>query len=170
MHPKKLITLGVLVVTVFFIYYSVNAAPLIDDGEYTYIAGLRWYNNYEAGLEAAKAQNKPMLVYAWAIWCKFCEKLHTEVYPDQRVSPILKEDFVLVAIDLDTNKEDTNRFSFQYPPKLLFLDSSGNRIIDIPGYVPADTLLPILQQIRAMRATTVTVPTELPRTEDRGGS
>jgi thiol-disulfide isomerase/thioredoxin len=75
-HTKKLITIAMLVVTVFFVYYSVNAAPLIDDGNYTYIAGMKWYNTYETGLEVAKAQNKPMLVYAWAIWCKFCEKLH----------------------------------------------------------------------------------------------
>jgi hypothetical protein len=32
MYPKKMITIGMLAVTVFFVYYSVNAAPLIDDG------------------------------------------------------------------------------------------------------------------------------------------
>lgn len=170
MHPKKAITLAVLVVTVFFFYYSANAAPLIDDGNYTYISGMTWYNTYDAGLEAAQAQNKPMLVYAWAIWCKFCEKLHKEVYPDPRVKPILEEHFVLVAIDLDTNKKDTKRFSFSYPPKLLFLDPNGEKIVDIPGYVPADTLLPILEQIKSMHATSVEIPHDLPRTEDRGGT
>jgi thioredoxin-related protein len=168
MNSKKIITLGVLGVTVFFIYYSVNAAPLIDDGEYTYLSNMRWYNNYESGLAAAQAQNKPMLVYAWAIWCKFCQKLHEEVYPDPRVSSILTEHFVLVAIDLDTNKEDTKKFSFSYPPKLLFLDQNGETIVDIPGYVPADTLLPILEQIKSMHATTLEIPQDLPRTEDHG--
>jgi thioredoxin-related protein len=170
MEPRKAITLAVLAVTVFFVYYSVNAAPLIDDGNYTYISGMTWYNTYDAGLEAAQSQNKPMLVYAWAIWCKFCKKLHEEVYPDPRVSKILKEDFVLVAIDLDTNKKDTSRFSFSYPPKLLFLEPNGNEIVPINGYVPADTLLPILEQIKAMHATTLEVPHDLPRTEDRGGT
>ena len=170
MQSKKAITLAILGVTVFFIYYSVNASPLIDDGNYTYLAGMKWYNNYEDGLNAAKAENKPMLVYAWAIWCKFCEKLHKEVYPDPRISSILQEDFVLVAVDLDTNKEDTSRFGFTYPPKLLFLDSNGETITDIPGYVPADTLLPILEQIRTTHKTTVELPADLPRTEDRGGT
>jgi thioredoxin-related protein len=147
---------------------AVNAAPLIDDGNYTYISGMKWYNTYEAGQEVAKVENKPMLVYAWAIWCKFCEKLHKEVYPDPRIKPILENDFVLVAVDLDTNREDVNRFSFQYPPYLLFLNKDGEKITDIPGYVPVDVLLPILQQIRDIELGTIEVPHDLPRTEDRG--
>jgi thioredoxin-related protein len=169
MQSKKLITLSVLAITVFFVYYSVNAAPLIDDGEYTYISNIQWYNNYDEGLVAAQTENKPMLVYAWAIWCKFCKKLHEEVYPDPRIAPILQNDFILVAIDLDTNRKDTDKFSFSYPPKLVFLDPTGEKITEIPGYVPADTLLPILEQIKTIHATTVAIPKDLPRTEDRGG-
>lgn len=169
MQSKKIITLSVLAITVFFVYYSVNAAPLIDDGEYTYISNMQWYNNYDEGLEAAQAENKPMLVYAWAIWCKFCKKLHEEVYPDPRIAPILQNDFILIAIDLDTNREDTDRFSFSYPPKLVFIDPNGDIITEIPGYVPADTLLPILEQIKSIHSTTVVIPKDLPRTEDRGG-
>ncbi|GBE19134.1 MAG TPA: thioredoxin family protein [Euryarchaeota archaeon] len=170
MQSKKAITLALLAVTVFFIYYSVNAAPLIDDGNYTYIAGMPWYNTYAKGLEAAQAENKPMLVYGWAIWCKFCEKLHTETYPDPRISSILNESFVRVAIDLDVNKEDASRFGISYPPKLIFLTSNGDEITNIPGYLPADRLLPILEQVRSMSATSLQIPHNLPRTEDRGAS
>lgn len=169
MHPQKAITLAILAVTVFFVYYSVNAAPLIDDGNYTYLSGMKWYNTYDAGLEAAKAENKPIFVYSWAIWCKFCKRLHEEVYPDPRVSSILQNDFVLVAVDLDTNKEDAKRFSVSYPPKLIFLDPRGQKITEIPGYVPADTLLPILEQIKTQYKTTIEVSEDLPRTDVHGG-
>jgi thioredoxin-related protein len=170
MQPKKAITLALLAVTVFFIYYSANAAPLIDDGNYTYISGMQWYNTYEKGLEVARTENKPMLVYGWAIWCKFCEKLHKEVYPDPRISSIFEEDFVLVAIDIDVNNEDANRFSMSFPPKLVFLSPTGERITEIPGYVPADTLLPILEQIRSLHINSIQIPHDLPRTEDHGVS
>ncbi len=170
MQSKKAITLALLAVTVFFIYYSANAAPLIDDGNYTYIAGMQWYNTYDKGLEAAQLENKPILVYGWAIWCKFCEKLHKETYPDPRISPILKNDFVLVAVDLDVNKEDAGRFAISYPPKLIFLTPTGETITEIPGYVPADTLLPILEQIKSMQMSSIEVPHDLPRTEDHGES
>jgi len=170
MQPKKAITLALLAVTVFFIYYSANAAPLIDDGNYTYIAGMQWYNTYEKGLDAAQAENKPMLVYGWAIWCKFCEKLHKETFPDPRIAPILENDFVLVAIDIDVNSEDASRFAISYPPKLMFLTPNGETITEIPGYVPADTLFPILEQIKSFSISSIQVPHDLPRSDGSGES
>lgn len=148
MKPKKAITILVLVVIVSFIYYSMKVAPFISDEKYTYIAGMRWYKSYEEGQKAAKEQNKPMLVYFWAIWCKFCRTLHEEVYPDPEISKILKEDFILVAIDLDENKADARRFGVQYPPYLIFLTPEGKPITAIPGYVSKEQLRPILKQIK----------------------
>jgi thioredoxin-related protein len=147
MKPKKIITIAALVTIVIFVYYSISAAPLISDSNYTYISGMKWYQTYEKGLEVAKAENKPIFYYAWAIWCQYCEKLHTEVFPDPQVSSIMQEHFVLVAIDLDTNKADADRFGISYPPHMLFLTKDGEVITRIPGYVPASQLVPILSAI-----------------------
>jgi len=170
MRPKKAITIALLAVMVFFVYYSSSATEVIDDGTYTYISNLKWHNTFAAGLEAAKAQGKPILVYGWATWCKFCRKYHEEVFPDPEVNGILKKDFVLVAVDLDTNKEDAKRFSFNYPPKLVFLHPDGSRITEIPGYVPKDTFLSILRQAREMHGISVELPENLPRSESQAGS
>lgn len=147
MDSRKLITIVMLCITVLFIYYSMNAAPLISDEKYTYIAGLKWYKSYDEGLAVALEQNKPMLVYFWAIWCQYCEKLHTSVYPDKEVSRLLSEKFVLVAVDLNENKKDVQRFSVQYPPHLIFLTPQSEIIMRIPGYIPKDDFLGVLNQI-----------------------
>jgi len=148
MKVKKAITILALVAVVLFVYYSMDAAPLISDEKYTYIAGMEWYKNYEEGQKAAAEQGKPMLVYFWALWCKYCITLHEEVYPDQQVSKILKEDFVLIAIDLDENKMDDRRFGVQYPPYLIFLNSKGEIITRIPGFAFKEQLLLMLEQIK----------------------
>lgn len=152
MKPKKAITILALATALLFVYYSMNAAPLISDEKYTYIAGMKWYKNYDEGQKAAREQNKPMLVYFWTVWCKFCQTLHEEVYPDPEISRILKEDFVLVAVDLDENKVDARRFGVQYPPYLIFLTPEGKQIATIPGYVSREQLLPILRQIKEGKA------------------
>jgi|Deesub1362A_J573_1020465.scaffolds.fasta_scaffold00943_5 thioredoxin-related protein len=149
MKPKKIITISVVVVLLLFVYYSMNAAPLISDEKYTYISGLRWYNTFEEGQRVALEQNKPIFIYFWAIWCTYCEKLHTEVYPNPEINRILKEDYVLVAVDLDTNKKDAARFGATYPPKLVFITPDGEIITEIGGYVPAESLLPVLQNVKA---------------------
>ncbi|MEE8168721.1 MAG: thioredoxin family protein [Candidatus Hydrothermarchaeales archaeon] len=147
MKPKKVISIAALVTVMLFIYYSINASPLISDANYTYISGLTWYNTYEAGKSVAEIENKPILLYVWAMWCRYCEKLHTEVYPDPEIYSLLTEHFVLVAVDLDTNRGDANKFGISYPPHLLFLTRDGDTITRIPGYVSVEQLAPILRSI-----------------------
>ena len=164
MRYKKALTLTMLVVTMLFLYYSLSAAPLVSDSNYTYLGGLQWYNTYDEGLKVAVAENKPMLVYFWAIWCTWCEKMNTEVYPDKEVSAILKEDFILVAVDLDANKEDVRRFNVQYPPNEIFVSPKGEVITRIPGYVRKEDFLPILLQVRSSPAAEISLGGELPQT------
>ncbi len=162
MNSKKTITIVMIVVIAVFILYSYSVTPLISDANYTYISGMTWYNTYAAGQKVALAENKPMLVYTWAIWCQYCEKLHTEVYPEPGVKKYLENDFVLVAIDLDTNREDAEKFGVQYPPYLLFLTPTGERITDIPGYIPANELEGVLEAIVKQKPNIMPAPGDLP--------
>lgn len=166
MKPKKIMTIAFLAVALFFVSYSLIAAPLISDKNYTYISGLSWYKTVNEGLSVAKEQNKPILVYFWTEWCEWCKKLHTEVYPSEEVNKMLRSDFVLVAVDLDTNKEDTQRFGVQYPPYLIFLSPEGKILTRIPGYLPKEELLQILKQTKARQEVNVSQG-EFPQTRGK---
>lgn len=147
MHPKKTITILLAIGLLLFVYYSMNVSPVISDEKYTYISGLVWYNDFEEGQKVAVEQNKPMLVYFWAIWCKYCKEMHTEVYADPEINKILDEDFVLVAVDLDTNEEDAQAFGVWVPPAEVFVTPEGDTIYKIGGYTEKDNFLIILNQI-----------------------
>lgn len=149
MHPRKTITILLAIGLLLFVYYSMSVAPVISDEKYTYISGLVWYNSFEEGQKVALEQDKPMLVYFWAIWCKYCEKLHTEVYPDPDINKILKEDFVLVAVDLDINTKDAQAFGVQYPPAEIFVTPEGDIIDRRGGYMPKDHFLITLDQVKS---------------------
>ncbi len=147
MKSKKVITIATLVGVLLFVHYSINAAPLISDSNYAYIANMKWYKSFDEGKAVAQKENKPMLVYFWAVWCQYCEKLHTEVYSAPEISSLLKEQFVLVSVDLDSNRADAQKFGVAYPPHLIFATSSGDIIFRIPGYLPKEELLPVLSDI-----------------------
>jgi thioredoxin-related protein len=148
MRTKKLLTIIALLAIVVFVFYAVNATPIVSDNEWTYIGGMNWYQTYDEGSAVAKETGKPMLVYFWTIWCTYCEKMQVEVFPYPPVKEILQEDFVRIAIDMDINKEDTNRFNVQAPPHELFLDEKGAIITRVPGYVAEDTFLDLVIQVR----------------------
>jgi len=149
MKTKKILTVVALGIVIFFMYYAGKATPVISDQNYTYISHLAWYNRYADGLAAAQEQNKPIFVYFWAIWCTYCEKMHKEVYDNPEVNKILKEDFVLVAVDMDVNKEDTGKFGVSAPPHEIFLTSGGDIITRIPGYVPKDEFLRTILSVKS---------------------
>jgi thioredoxin-related protein len=147
MEHRKAILIAFLTVMLLFVYYAINAAPLITDEDYTYLGDLRWYKTYENGSAVAKELNKPMFLYFWTIWCPYCEKMQTEVFPQPEINKLLRENFVLIAIDMDVNRKDTQRFGVQYPPHELFLTPEGEVITRIPGYVPAEKFLPVLEEV-----------------------
>ncbi len=147
MEQRKAMTIIFFSVMLLFVYYAINAAPLLTDEEYTYLGELRWYKTYEQGRVVAEETGKPMFIYFWTIWCPYCEKMQTEVFPQAEVNRLLRENFVLIAIDMDVNKEDTRRFGVQYPPHELILTPKGEVIARIPGYVPVESLLPVLNRV-----------------------
>lgn len=147
MEHRKAITIAFLTIMLFFVYYAINAAPLLTDEEHTYLGNLKWYKTYEQGKSVAEESGKPMFLYFWTIWCPYCEKMQTEVFPQPEVNRLLRENFVLIAIDMDVNKKDAQRFGVQYPPHEIFLTPEGEVISRVPGYVPAEELLSILKQV-----------------------
>ncbi len=149
MNPKTLITVVALVAIGAFAVLSAKTTPVISDKEHTYVGDLVWLNSYEAGLEKAKQENKPVLLYFWATWCKFCRKLNTEVFPDPEVNSLLRERFVLVAINIDQNKEIPQKYGVQYPPAEIFVDADGNVITKVMGYTPKENFLRYINMVLA---------------------
>ena len=87
-----------------------------------------------AAVQAAKEQNKQVLVQVGGNWCSWCIKLHGFFESDARVDSILKADYVLVRINYSKeNKNPEVLASLDYPqrfgfPVLLVLDQNGKRL------------------------------------------
>lgn len=59
------------------------------------------FTDYDAGLAAAKAQGKPVLLDFTGHGCVNCRKMEQSVWSDQRVAKILKEDYILISLYVD---------------------------------------------------------------------
>lgn len=153
MRTKKLLTIIVLVLVVAIAYGSSSIAFTkfkLSDEKNAYLGGLVWYKSLSEGLAVAQQEDKPILVYFWAIWCQFCEKFETETLPHPEITRILTEDFVLVAVDLDEDKDTPRVYGVSYPPYELFLDKNGDVIERVPGFVDAGSFLPTITRVRDM--------------------
>jgi thiol-disulfide isomerase/thioredoxin len=154
MKTKKLTTIFVLILILAIAVgtYNISLSEFrLSDSNYSYLAGLTWYRSapgLEKGFEQSSLENKPIAVYFWAIWCQYCAKFQTDTLGNPPIKELLETDFVLVAMDLDVDRDISSRYGVSYPPYVLFLDSKGNVIDRIAGAVDAGTFLPIATRVR----------------------
>lgn len=76
--------------------------------------GLNCFKDFEEGLQYAKANNKPILLdfTGWA--CVNCRKMEENVWSQNEVYTIIKEDYVLISLYVDDRKELSSALQFSY--------------------------------------------------------
>lgn len=78
--------------------------------------GLDCFKDFEEGVAYAQEVNKPILLdfTGWA--CVNCRKMEENVWSDQSVYPMLKEEYVLISLYVDDRKElpESEQFDFKY--------------------------------------------------------
>ncbi|MDY6852890.1 MAG: thioredoxin fold domain-containing protein [Thermodesulfobacteriota bacterium] len=130
-------TAGVLILLAFFVILSSGPAGA---GE------LNW-NDYTKGMEIGEQLEKKIFINFYAGWCKYCHKLEKETFGDQTVADYLSENFVLIRVNADQNKDLATSYSVRGLPMSWFVDHSGKKIGPLPGFVPPETFLAILKYV-----------------------
>lgn len=76
--------------------------------------GLQAYKDFEEGLAAAKAQNKPILLdfTGWA--CVNCRKMEEQVWSEPEVFEMIKNEYVLISLYVDDRQELPEEEKFNY--------------------------------------------------------
>ena len=154
MRTKKLTTIFVLIMILAIAIgtYNISIKDFrLTDANYTYISDLKWYHSaagLEKGFQEASKENKPVVVYFWAIWCQYCARFQSDTLGNPQINKIIENDYVRVAMDHDEDRDISGKYGVSYPPYILFLDSKGNVIDRIAGAVDAGTFLPVVTRVR----------------------
>ena len=109
---------------------------------------LEGYFDFEEAVAAAKKQNKPLFIDVTGHACNNCREMETKVWSNDRVLPILREDFVVCALYVDDNtkveggrlgslnsKFAQDRWSVNAQPAYILLTPDGETVLAGPrGY------------------------------------
>ncbi len=63
------------------------------------------FKNYDEGLAFAREQGKPIMIDHTGYGCVNCRKTEEHIWVDERIRKMLQEDFVLVSLYVDDDKE-----------------------------------------------------------------
>jgi thioredoxin-related protein len=135
------------------------AAEKTKNDQSTDVKKAEWVS-FDNGLATAAKEKKHMVVDFYTDWCHWCKVMDEKTFSDDKVNQKLLDRFVPVRVAAEnanesatfrgktyTNVELTQAFGISGFPSLAFLDEAGEIITVVPGYVPPETFIFILEYI-----------------------
>lgn len=120
-------------VELFNIYYKIRTVMkkiLLLTGLLTlslFANDVKWLNSYKEAAVAAKAQNKPMLLFINRADCGACQMMKEVVFTDETIYPYINENFVPVSLNINKNDAPQDLQS-EMTPTFHFVKYDGTKI------------------------------------------
>ena len=111
-------------------------------------AGPGLAQDYDGALKAARRDQKPLLLYFYSKSCTYCVEMERTTLADKGIDAMLKKDFVFLRVDADKATELTRLYRISGTPSSWFLDASGKRLGEMPGYIKAKDYKKILEYVK----------------------
>src|SRR5215469_10283568 len=106
--------------------------------------GIDFVAGYEPGYQAARRQQKPMMIFFTAQWCTYCRQMANEAFL-QEVVVSLSRQFVCVLVDADAEPAACREFGVRSFPTIQFVSARGVRLNRLVGKQPPQELIAQMQ-------------------------
>ncbi len=107
---------------------------------------IAWRDWSEDAFDAARSEDKPVLLTLGATWCHWCHVMDEIAYSDPRVIDLANSRFIPVRVDVDQRPDISLRYNQGTYPSVAVLTPDGELLAGRP-YTPADEMAALLQQI-----------------------
>lgn len=107
---------------------------------------LKWFDSYQAGISAAKAQKRPVLIKFEAEWCGWCKKLDSEVFAQPQIIKAL-EKYVCIRVDVDKQRNVALAYRVRSLPRIVIVNIHNEIVGDWLGYREAPAFSKLLREV-----------------------
>lgn len=95
-----------------------------------------WLTSYTNVLQAAKQEQKPVLVQFTAEWCHYCKQMEKSTLQEQAAIAAMQP-YLLLRLDYDKETALVRHFGIQGVPAFIVLDQSGDEAARTAGFQPS---------------------------------
>jgi thioredoxin-related protein len=106
------------------------------------------WQTYAEAQPGKTSSTRKYFIYISSKKCGYCRMLEQKSLTDETIVDFIKKNYTAIHIDSDKERELAMRLGVNGVPDLRFLTPDGKAIARLPGYVPPQTLLNLLQYIQ----------------------
>ena len=106
--------------------------------------GIKFFEgSWDAALQKAKNEQKPIFIDIYATWCGPCKLLKKKTFSDKAVGTYFNANYINLSFDGENGEGVmlANKYQITGYPTLIILDKNGNLITTQTGYLPPDEFL-----------------------------
>ncbi|MCA9833002.1 MAG: thioredoxin family protein [Thermomicrobiales bacterium] len=105
---------------------------------------IQWLSDWQEALSQSRALKRPVLIDVWQDNCSGCERLANETFTDPEVVTAVNSRFIPVSLHMFRDRAVVRDWGLFWTPTVLFADRTGRIRYESVNYVPADTMLDVL--------------------------
>ena len=98
---------------------------------------IRWYEWGDEAFHRAQAEDKPVMLFLTAFWCRFCQRMDEGAFSDDENIALLNAYFIALRAE-DTQRPDVNtRYNLNGWPTIAFMAPEGE-LLGVTNYLPSE--------------------------------
>jgi uncharacterized protein len=107
---------------------------------------ITWWEWGEEAFQAAKQQDKPVVVFLTAFWCGYCQRMDETSLSNDEVIALLNAFFVPIRVEESQRPDVDLRYNQNGWPTIAFLTPSGDHLLSV-NYTAADSFIQLLVKL-----------------------
>ena len=113
---------------------------------------VRWFESEDDAFATARAQDRPVVVFLGAFWCRYCQRMDEEAFSDRENMALLNAYFVALRVENAKRPDIDARYNLNGWPTIAFLAPDG-KLLAASNYLPTaefkELLLNVYMEYRA---------------------
>lgn len=96
-----------------------------------------WREWSDEAFSLAQAEDKPVMLYLGAFWCRFCQRMDEQAFSDKEIIALLNAYFIPLRVEYMQRPDVDARYNLNGWPTIAFMAPNG-QLLGAVNYLPVD--------------------------------
>ncbi len=114
--------------------------------EYMNETTLSWRTYGKKTYDEAKKLDRPLFVFIYADWCKWCKKFEKETLETPKIRKLLQDKYIPVTVNYDKQPKLAKQLGAKLVPTVVLIAPNNEKLLRFYGFLEKEDLADTLEQ------------------------